>query len=182
MRLPSTSFLPLRAGRHGALGLLTAALVLTLTAGCASVALTGAGAPVTDAGGAPETAPGMVSLPSHHSVAVSLDRLAKLAQERGLTVFSRVDHSGDAQKAGLALRPTQLLILGAAKAGTPLMQARQTTALDLPLKVLAWEDAQGRTWLSHNDPAWLQQRHGYPATLNANIAALAKLVQAAAAP
>lgn len=160
------------------LGVLTAALAL---AGCSAVAPSG-GAPRAAAAPAPDAAPGMVSLPSQHNVARSLDRLAKMAQERGMTIFARVDHSGDAQKVGLPLRPTQLLILGAAKAGTPLMQARQTTALDLPLKVLAWEDAQGKTWLSYNDPAWLQQRHGYPAALNANVAGLAKLVQAAAAP
>ncbi|MDO5291010.1 MAG: DUF302 domain-containing protein [Pseudomonadota bacterium] len=124
----------------------------------------------------------MVSVPSQHGVDASLDRLSELARTRGLTVFARVDHSGDAQKAGLALRPTQLLILGAAKAGTPLMQAQQSTAIDLPLKVLAWQDEQGATWLSYNDPAWLQQRHGFPAGLQANVAGLAQLVQAAAAP
>lgn len=175
--------LPIRSAsstlRLGGCAGLLSALVL---AGCSSVAPVGGGAPAANAATAPEAARGVVSLPSQHNVATSLDRLAKLAQERGMTVFARVDHSGDAQKVGLPLRPTQLLVLGAAKAGTPLMQARQLSALDLPLKVLAWEDAQGRTWLSINDPAWLQQRHGYPVDLNANVAGLAKLVQAAAAP
>lgn len=157
-----------------------------LSALCAGLALCGCAtvAPTDPAGhaAAPESAPGMVSVPSHHNVAASLDKLTHIAQSKGLTVFARIDHSGDAHKAGLPLRPTQLLILGAAKAGTPLMQAKQSAALDLPLKVLAWEDAQGNTWLSYNDPAWLQQRHQFPAALQANIAALAKLVQAAAAP
>ncbi|MDO5625188.1 MAG: DUF302 domain-containing protein, partial [Pseudomonadota bacterium] len=150
--------------RLGSAGLLASALAL---AGCAAVAPAGGAAPAAPLA-APEAVPGMVSVPSQHGAVASLDRLAQMAQARGLTIFARVDHSGDAQKAGLPLRPTQLLILGAAKAGTPLMQARQSTALDLPLKVLAWEDAQGRTWLSYNDPAWLQQRHGYPAALNEN--------------
>lgn len=146
--------------------------------GCTSVVPTGSAGHAD----APDSAPGMVSVPSHHNVAASLDKLTQIAQSRGLTIFARINHSGDAQKAGLSLRPTQLLILGAAKAGTPLMQARQSTALDLPLKVLAWEDAQGHTWLSYNDPAWLQQRHQFPVTLQSNIAPLAKLVEAAAAP
>lgn len=176
--LPTTFFSRSSPLHFGSAGLLASMLALT---GCAAVAPPAGGtAPAPLA--APEAAPGMVSVPSQHGAAASLDRLAQMAQARGMTIFARVDHSGDAQKVGLPLRPTQLLMLGAAKAGTPLMQARQSAALDLPLKVLAWEDAQGRTWLSYNDPAWLQQRHGYPAALNENVAGLAKLVQAAAAP
>ncbi|MDO5087479.1 MAG: DUF302 domain-containing protein [Comamonadaceae bacterium] len=169
-----------KPGRHAAL---PAALAALLLGGCAAVQpkASPAAEPAATASAAPESAAGLVSVPSQHSVKASLDRLTQMAQARGLMVFARVDHSGEAQKVNLPLRPTQVLILGAPKAGTPLMQSRQTTAIDLPLKVLAWEDAQGRTWLSYNDAEWLQQRHGFTPALKANLAGLAKLVDAAAA-
>lgn len=167
-------------GRHAALPAALAALML---GGCAAVSSKAppAAQPAASAPAAPESAPGLVSVPSQHDVKTSLDRLTQMAQARGLMVFARVDHGGEAQKVNLPLRPTQLLILGAPKAGTPLMQSRQVTAIDLPLKVLAWEDAQGKTWLSYNDADWLQQRHGFTPALKANLAGLTKLVDAAAA-
>jgi uncharacterized protein (DUF302 family) len=105
-----------------------------------------------------------------------------LAKERGLTIFARINFSADARRAGLSLRPTELLILGSPTAGTPLMAATPTLAIDLPLKVLAWEDAQGRVWLSYNAPVYLQARHGFPPELLKNIAPLGVLVEAVAAP
>jgi uncharacterized protein (DUF302 family) len=110
-----------------------------------------------------------------------MDRLESLAKQRGLTVFARINFAKDALAAGFAMRPTQLLILGSPAAGTPLMQAAPGSALDLPLKVLAWQDADKRAWVSFNTPEYLQQRHGFPAALIANIAGLEKLVQLAIA-
>ena len=109
-----------------------------------------------------------------------LDRLEGLAKQRGLTVFARINFARDAAAVGLAMPPTQLLILGNPAGGTPLMAAVPGTALDLPLKVLAWQDQADRCWVSFNTPEYLQQRHGFPAALMANIAGLEKLVQAAA--
>ena len=103
---------------------------------------------------------GLVTKQSQYSVAETIDRLERAAKERGLVVIARVDHAGAAQKAGSMLRPTQLLIFGNPKAGTPLMQSAQTIGIDLPLKALAWEDAAGQVWLAYNDPAWLTERHG----------------------
>ena len=110
----------------------------------------------------------------------TMDRLENLAKKRGLTVFARINFTKDAAAAGLSMQPTQLLILGSPAAGTPLMVAAPGTALDLPLKVLAWADAANRCWVSFNSPEYLQRRHGFPAALMANIAGLEKLVQAAA--
>jgi uncharacterized protein (DUF302 family) len=111
----------------------------------------------------------------------TLDRLENLAKQRGLTVFARINFSRDAVAAGLSMPPTQLLILGSPAAGTPLMLAAPGTALDLPLKVLAWQDAANRCWVSYNTAEYLQQRHGFPAALTANVAGLEKLVQAVVA-
>ena len=96
-----------------------------------------------------------------------------------MTVFALVDHSGEAEKAGLTMRPTQLLIFGSPKGGTPLMVAAPRLAIDLPLKALAWQDEAGQVWLSYNSPEYLQQRHGFPAELMKNIAGIAGLVQRA---
>ena len=111
----------------------------------------------------------------------TMDRLESLAKKRGLTVFARINFAKDAAAVGLAMRPTQLLILGSPLAGTPLMVAVPGTALDLPLKVLAWQDTANRCWVSYNTAEYLQQRHGFPEALMANIAGLEKLVQAAIA-
>jgi len=106
-------------------------------------------------------------------------RLEAILREKGITVFARVDHSGEAASVGLTMRPTQLLIFGNPKAGTPLMVAAPRAAIDLPLKALAWEDATGRVWLSFNSPDYLQQRHGYPASLSQNIAGVRALLEKA---
>jgi uncharacterized protein (DUF302 family) len=122
---------------------------------------------------------GMIDVPSPYSVPETLARLESILKERGVTVFARVDHSGEAEKAGLKMRPTQLLIFGSPKAGTPLMVATPSVAIDLPLKALAWEDESGRVWLSCNAPEYLQQRHGFPADLLKNIAGASALIQKA---
>jgi uncharacterized protein (DUF302 family) len=111
----------------------------------------------------------------------TIDRLESLAKKRGLTVFARINFAKDAAAAGLTMQPTQLLILGSPAAGTPLMVAAPGAALDLPLKVLAWQDPANRCWVSFNTPEYLQQRHGFPAALTANVAGLEKLVLAAIA-
>jgi uncharacterized protein (DUF302 family) len=105
-------------------------------------------------------ASGLITKRSPYSVLETVDRLARAAKERDLVVIARVDHAGAAQKVGLTLRPTQLLIFGNPKAGTPLMQSAQSAGIDLPLKALAWEDEMGQVWLAYNDPAWLAERHG----------------------
>ena len=122
---------------------------------------------------------GMIDVPSPYSVPETLARLESILKERGVTVFARVDHSGEAEKAGLKMRPTQLLIFGSPKAGTLLMVATPSVAIDLPLKALAWEDESGRVWLSCNAPEYLQQRHGFPADLLKNIAGASALIQKA---
>jgi uncharacterized protein (DUF302 family) len=123
---------------------------------------------------------GMVHLRSHHSVRETLQRVEAVLQAHGLNVFCRVDHSGEAEKVGLKMRPTQVLIFGAPKAGTPLMVASPTLAIDLPLKALAWEDAGGTVWLSYNSPEYLQQRHNVPDDLIKNITGAGALLQQAA--
>jgi uncharacterized protein (DUF302 family) len=128
---------------------------------------------------------GLVSVPSAHGVKETLDRLENDVRSKGITIFARIDHAAGAKAVGLALRPTELLIFGNAKAGTPLMQSHQTLGIDLPLKVLGWEDAAGKVWLSYNEPEWLAARHGDP--LNGGeaakqmAAALAAAVNRAAA-
>jgi uncharacterized protein (DUF302 family) len=123
---------------------------------------------------------GIATIPSTGSVSASLDRLESLAKAKGMVIFSRIDFSKDAAAVGMQLRHMQLLILGNPKGGTPLMQAVGSTALDLPLKVLAWEDDAGACQMSFNRPEYLQRRHGFPEALVANIAGLAGLVEAAA--
>jgi len=124
---------------------------------------------------------GLTTIASQHSVKTTVDRLESAAKAKGLTIFARIDHAAGAASVGLPLRPTELLIFGNARGGTPLMQLAQTIGIDLPLKALAWEDAAGKTWLSYNEPAWLAARHGVKEqgapvanTLANAIAALAK--------
>jgi uncharacterized protein (DUF302 family) len=124
-------------------------------------------------------APGMVDLPSSHSVDATLERLLGILRDKDVTVFAVVDHSGEAEKAGLSLPPTKLVVFGNPRAGTPLMQATPSVAIDLPLKILVWEDGEGRVWVSYNSPEYLQERHGFPTELIANIAAVAGLARAA---
>ena len=119
---------------------------------------------------------GLITIPSAFSVRETIDRLEKIVASRGLSVFVRVDHAAGAAKVGLMLRPTELLIFGNAKGGTPLMQDEQTAGIDLPLKVLAWEDAGGAVWLTYNDLAWLARRHGLGGDSHAAVAALSAIL------
>jgi len=122
---------------------------------------------------------GMIHLASSFSVPETLRRLESLLQVRGIVIFARIDHSGEAEKAGLKMRPTQLLIFGSPKQGTPLMVVSPTLAIDLPLKALAWEDASGKVWLSYNTPEYLKQRHNIPDELLKNIGGVGPLLQKA---
>ena len=122
---------------------------------------------------------GMIDIPSPYSVPETLARVEAVIKEKGLAIFARIDHSGEAEKAGQKMRPTQLLIFGSPKAGTPLMVAAPSLAIDLPLKALAWEDGQGKVWLSYNAPEYLQQRHGIPADLMKNILGAGALLEKA---
>jgi uncharacterized protein (DUF302 family) len=111
------------------------------------------------------TTQGIVDRRSPHSVDQTVDRLKEALQAKGVTLFALIDHSGEAEKAGMKMLPTKLLIFGNPRAGTPLMQAAPRSALDLPLKILVWQDAEGSSWLSYNSPAYLQERHGLPPDL-----------------
>jgi uncharacterized protein (DUF302 family) len=123
---------------------------------------------------------GIAVLPSNQSVDETVERLQGILRERGLTLFALVDHSGEAQKVGLQMPPTRLLIFGSPKSGTPLMLAAPSLAIDLPLKILVWQDGQGKTWLSYNTPEYLRERHGFPAELVPNISGVSALASAAA--
>lgn len=118
---------------------------------------------------------GIIDKPSNHSVDQTVEKLKTILQSKGVTLFALVDHSGEAQKVGMKMPPTKLLIFGSPKAGTPLMQASPSIAIDLPLKILVWEDAQGKVWLSYNSPAYLQERHNLPPNLMQNIAVVETL-------
>src|SRR5438034_9234172 len=122
---------------------------------------------------------GLAHVASRYSVPETLGRLETVAKSRGLTVFARIDFSGDAQKVGLTMRPAQLLIFGNPKAGTPLMIVSPSIAIDLPLKALAWEDATGRVWLSYNTPEYLKERYELPDKLLKNISAIGRLIEKA---
>ncbi|WP_233800221.1 DUF302 domain-containing protein [Paraburkholderia sp. HP33-1] len=123
---------------------------------------------------------GIVTVASAHSGDATAGRLQTLLLERGLTLFACIDFSGDAERAGLVMPFSRLVIFGNPKAGTPLMQLAPTAALDLPLKVLVWEDANGRAWLSFNSTDYLRQRHGLPDDLMKPVSGVAALVEAAA--
>jgi uncharacterized protein (DUF302 family) len=123
---------------------------------------------------------GLIDIPSDHSVDETVEKLKRILQERGLTLFALIDHSGEAAKAGMQLRPTKLLIFGNPKAGTPVMLAVPRSAIDLPLKILVWEDGQGRVWVSYSSPAYLLERHNLPGDLLQNIAAIESVAKKAA--
>jgi uncharacterized protein (DUF302 family) len=127
----------------------------------------------------PATEKGLVHVASSRSVPETLTKLQTFIEARGLKIFALVDHSGEAEKAGLHMRPTQLLIFGSPKAGTPLMVAAPTLAIDLPLKALVWEDGEGKVWVTYNSPDYLQQRHGIPIDLVKNVAGVGALVEKA---
>ena len=129
---------------------------------------------------APTPNSGIIEVASNHSVDQTVEKLKAILQAKGVTLFALVDHSGEAAKAGMQMRPTKLLIFGSPKAGTPLMLAAPSVAIDLPLKILVWEDAQGKVWVSYNSPAYLQERHGLPPELLQNIAIVEALAAKAA--
>jgi uncharacterized protein (DUF302 family) len=122
---------------------------------------------------------GIVKIPSHHSVDVTVDKLNTILKSKGVTLFALVDHSGEAEKVGMKMPPTKLLIFGSPKGGTPVMLAAPSAALDLPLKILVAEDAQGKVWISYNSPEYLKERHRLPETLVTNIAVVQALAAAA---
>jgi uncharacterized protein (DUF302 family) len=124
---------------------------------------------------APVANKGLIDKASHHSVEQTVARLKSILQSRGVTLFAVVDHSGEAEKVGMKMRPTQLLIFGNPRAGTPLMLASPSAAIDLPMKILIWEDGAGKVWLSYNSPEYLRERHGLPADLLANLAVVETL-------
>lgn len=129
---------------------------------------------------APAANNGIVDKPGNHSVDQTVDKLKNILQSKGVTLFALVDHSGEAEKVGMEMPPTKLLIFGNPKGGTPLMLAAPRIAIDLPLKILVWEDAQGKVWVSYNSPAYLQERHGFPSDLLQNIAVVETLAAKAA--
>ena len=118
---------------------------------------------------------GIVTVPSNHSVDATVERLKGILQSKRITLFAGIDHSGEAEKVGLKMPSTKLLIFGSPKAGTPLMLAAPSMAMDLPLKILVWEDGQGKVWLSYNSPEYLKERHGLPQSLLQNIAVVTTL-------
>ena len=123
---------------------------------------------------------GIIAIPSNHSVDQTVETLKSILQAKGVTLFALIDHSGEAEKVGLKMPSTKLAIFGSPKAGTPLMLAAPTIAIDLPLKILVSEDAQGRVWVSYNAPAYLQTRHHLPQDLLQNIAVVETLAAKAA--
>jgi len=123
---------------------------------------------------------GIVSKPSNHSVDATVEKLKGILQAKGVALFALVDHSGEAEKVGLKMPPTKLLIFGSPRAGTPLMIASPSIALDLPMKILIAEDAAGKVWISYNAPQYLKERHNLPENLLQNIAVIEALAAAAA--
>ena len=123
---------------------------------------------------------GIVDTPSNHTVDQTVERLKGILSAKGVTLFALIDHSGEAEKVGMKMRPTKLLIFGNPKGGTPVMLAAPGIAIDLPLKILIWEDSQGKVWVSYNSPAYLKERHGVPEELLLNIAVVEALAAKAA--
>lgn len=129
-------------------------------------------------------ADGLIQIESPYSVEETLDRFETIAQERGLTIFARIDHAAGAASVDKTLRPTEVLIFGNPQGGTPFMECAQTIGIDLPLKMLAWEDAEGQVWVGYNDPAYLAERHEVAecGAVEPITNALSNLVDAATAP
>jgi uncharacterized protein (DUF302 family) len=123
---------------------------------------------------------GLIDLPSKHSVDETLDKLRGILAGKNITVFTTVDHSGEAAKVGMKMLPTKLVIFGNPKAGTPVMIASPSSAIDLPLKILIWEDDHGKVWITYNSSAYLQQRHNVPAEVLPNISVIEVLAKAVA--
>ncbi len=126
------------------------------------------------------SASGIIDIASHHSVDATVERIRGNLEAKGVTLFALVDHSGEAEKAGMMMRPTKLLIFGSPKAGTPVMQAAPSIAIDLPLKILVWEDEAGKVWISYNSAEYLRSRHNVPAELMQNLAAVEAIAAMAA--
>jgi uncharacterized protein (DUF302 family) len=125
-------------------------------------------------------ADGLITIPSSYGAKDTADRLDAAIKARGMTVFARIDHAAGAAEAGLSLRPTELLVFGNAKGGTPLMQSNQMIGIDLPLKALVWQDEMGKTWLSYNDPSWLAKRHELGPHLDPPVSAMGAGISAIA--
>ena len=125
-------------------------------------------------------AEGLTTIPSSYGPKDTMNRLKAAVKAKGMTVFARIDHAAGASAVALSLRPTEVLIFGNAKAGTPLMQSVQTIGLDLPLKVLVWQDISGKTWLSYNDPAWLATRHRLSSEAEAAVGSITAALHAVA--
>jgi uncharacterized protein (DUF302 family) len=120
---------------------------------------------------------GLRTVSSSHGPKETMDKLEAEVTARGMTVFARIDHAAGAAEVGLSLRPTELLIFGNARAGTPLMQSGQTVGIELPLKALVWQDSTGNTWLSWNEPVWLANRHGLDRQVEATTKAMAAALE-----
>jgi uncharacterized protein (DUF302 family) len=121
---------------------------------------------------------GLITVKSNFAARETADRLATAVESKGMTVFADIDHAAGAKQVGLELGPTELLIFGSAKAGTPLMQASQVVGIDLPLKALVWRDGGGMVWLTYNDPRWIIERHGLGAAANAQADRMAAALAA----
>jgi uncharacterized protein (DUF302 family) len=128
----------------------------------------------------PNNGKGLIDIPSNHSVDETVKKLKGILEAKGITLFALVDHSGEAAKAGMKMRSTKLLIFGNPKAGTRVMLAVPSSAIDLPLKILIWEDVQGKVWVTYNSPSYLQGRHDLPPDLLPNIAVIETLATKAA--
>src|SRR6266403_319338 len=123
---------------------------------------------------------GIIDIPSTHSVDETVEKFKEILLAKGVTLFALIDHSGEAVKVGLKMRPTQLLIFGSPKAGTPVMIAAPASAIDLPLKILVWQDAQEQVWITYNSPVYLQERHNLPNELMPGIGVVETLAASAA--
>ena len=124
---------------------------------------------------APVKISGLIDTPSNHSVDETVKKLAAILQAKEVTLFALIDHSGEAEKVGMKMPPTKLLIFGNPRGGTPVMLAAPTSAIDLPLKILIWEDDRGKVWVTYNSPAYLGERHHLPPELRQNIAIVENL-------
>jgi uncharacterized protein (DUF302 family) len=127
------------------------------------------------------TKKGIIDKPSNHSVDQTVENLKDILQSKGIKLFALIDHSGEAEKVGIKMRPTKLLIFGSPKAGTPLMLAAPSVAIDLPLKILVWQDDQGKVWVSFNSLEYLKERHGLPQDVLQNISVIETLAMKGAA-
>ncbi len=123
---------------------------------------------------------GLTTISSSFDPRETMDRLQAAIEAQHLTVFTRIDHAASAAEAGLTLRPTELIIFGNARGGTPLMQATQTSGIDLPLKALVWQDAAGQTWLSYNEPGWIARRHELEVKTQSAVTKMAEMLAAVA--